>query len=128
MNAITKAPKTTEVFRTEDAWLAAALITMGCPPFMADGQGAVLRTVNPDGKELCNFLFVSTDEVKDLARKWLHIENTMAQEPEHPICYLHALMHNRNRCIDAVKQTRRLVFAKKMIGGREVLAFYTEKQ
>ena len=41
---------------------------------------------------------------------------------------MHAMMHNRNRCIDAVKQTRRLVFTNRQIGGRTVLAFHTEKQ
>ena len=78
MQEITKPVRTSEVFRTEDAWLAAALITMGCPPFVADGQGAVLRTVAPNGAEFCNFLFVATPEVKALARYWLHIEELRA--------------------------------------------------
>ena len=126
MSEITQPGRQTEVFRTEDAWLAAALITLGCRPFLSDSQGAILRTVAPDGRENCNFLFESTPEVKTLSRLWLNIEQTQVEQPEHAICYLHALMHNRNRCIDAVKQTRRLVFRKHPTIGN-ALVFATEK-
>jgi hypothetical protein len=116
----------TEVFRTEDAWLAAALITLGCKPFVADNQGAILRTVSPDGRENCNFLFESSEQVKNLSRLWLDMERTQIEQPENPLCYLWALMHNRNRCIDAVKQTRRLVFRRHPTNPK-AMVFATEK-
>jgi len=113
-----------QVFTTEDAWLAAAMITLGCAPYSGDG-GAIARIVRPDGQEQCLFIFAADSRCDDLARKWAAIDKLREAEPEHPLSYCHAMMHNRQRIIDAVKQKRRLVF-RTLADGR--MAFATEKE
>jgi hypothetical protein len=99
------------VFTTQDCWLAAALITLGCAPYRNDatGEGPIQRIASPQG-ELCFFLFADPAKCDSIAKQWGDIDALNAEDPEHPLCYLHAMMHNRQRLLDAVKQRRRLIF------------------
>ena len=108
MNKITGSKS---VFTTQDCWLAAALVSLGCEPYRNDatGEGCIQRIASPQG-ELCFFLFADAGKCDPIAKQWGNIEALRATEPENPLCYLHAMMHNRQRILDAVKQRRRLIF------------------
>lgn len=80
--------------------LAAALVTLGVP--LAPG-GAIEKVIKPGGDELHLFHFETGRGGEALVQAWQN-DQWEAANPEHPLSYVRAAFHNRNRLMDAMKQ------------------------
>ena len=84
----------------QDINLAAALLSFGVEFFKDDP----IRRVTKDGKEICIFNFEPGKLGEDLCRLW-GAKDLLEAQPEHPLSYCFAFMHNRERLLDLVKRS-----------------------
>jgi len=83
----------------QDINLAAALASFGVEFYKPDP----IRRVTKDGKEICLFNFEPGKLGEDLCRLWGQ-KDLLESQPEHPLSYCFAFMHNRERLLDLVKR------------------------
>ena len=89
----------TSFLTTRDTNLAAALASFGIPFFAPDP----IRRVMQDGVETVSFNFEPTKQAQEIAKNWQNA-GFMEANPEHPLAYIVAFHHNRNRLLDLIKQ------------------------
>lgn len=88
--------------QTRDINLAAALASFEGIEFANDFPVQKFKDHERGGEEFTVFKFKTDKRVSELIRMW-HDPELYAKHPEHPLTYMHAMMHNRNRLLDAVK-------------------------
>jgi hypothetical protein len=55
-----------------------------------------------NGEEFCVFRFKPSAHVDEVMRLWADAD-LLKKQPEHPVSYMRAFIHNRNRFLDAIK-------------------------
>jgi hypothetical protein len=98
-------------FTTDRIDLAAALLTLGVP--LAEGAG--IARMQEGGKEVYGFNFqasvpgvngMTAGTAGSLWCNWPEFKKWEAEHPEDPFSYLRVAAHNRERILDAVKQSK----------------------
>jgi len=84
----------------QDINLAAALASNGVEFYKPDP----IRRITKDGKEICMFNFEPSKLGEQLCKLWGQ-KDLLEKQPEHPLSYCFAMMHNRERLLDLVKRS-----------------------
>lgn len=96
------------VLTVQDIWLASALSSFGVAFYQPDP----IRRIIKNGKEICLFNFEPSDLGKELIKQWGD-KSFIDQNPEHPLAYIKAFTHNRERLLDLVKQSPQVQIVQK---------------
>jgi hypothetical protein len=105
------------VLTVQDIWLAAALASFDVPFYQPDP----IRRVRKDGREICLFNFESGGPGArggtgaEIVKQWAD-KTFIESNPEHPLAYILAFTHNRERLLDLVKQSPQVQIEQK--GGK----------
>lgn len=83
-----------------DINLASALAAFGVPFYKPNP----ITRMNEYGREIVRFNFESTDQGSEIIKQWAD-KDFVANNPEHPLAYVFAYMHNRERLLDLVKKS-----------------------
>ncbi len=88
--------------QTRDINLASALASFSEVEF-ADEMPVAKFQDHEKNQEFSVFRFKVSSKVEEVMRLW-DSPDLMTAHPEHPVAYMKAYMHNRNRLLDVVKQ------------------------
>jgi hypothetical protein len=103
----------TEKIVIEDTNLAAALLTVGCQPYEAcPSQPMEVRQRDGSIQRRRRFKFNPSPDAKRYVSAWTDRDRWNAFEkenPEHPLCYIRWAFYNKDRYLDAIKQSAILV-------------------
>jgi hypothetical protein len=99
-----------KLFQTINLKAAVALATLGFKP----NNPPVTRIVRDDGKESTVFWFEATnDKGEDAASIYRNMtkggDELEKKDPENPICYIRAALLNRDKLVDWIRETPRIV-------------------
>lgn len=99
-----------KLFQTINLKAAVALATLGFKP----NNPPVTRMVRADGKESTVFWFDATNDKGEDAASIYRLmtkdgDELEKKDPENPICYIRAALLNRDKLVDWIRETPRII-------------------
>jgi len=104
----------TAIVQVRDINLAAAMASWAEVEFV-DAQPVQKFHDHQTGEEFFVFRFKDSKKARELYGLW-NDKDLLTKHPDHPLAYLQAAVHNRNRLLDAIKKNPTYHIIKK--GGK----------